>query len=1218
MAAGLKVTYGCREELILIDAFRYLFHDNRGDSMGKRLVLSCMLLVMLVGMVNIRAEAKASDTPKKDYANIVLFAHFSGENAQEDAAFFANKENRDKIISYYNGSHGRSMTNYLKTVSYGKFQIHNIFPQDDGEKITSYGLSMSEKDAQSSNIDSRIIEEIINSIPGIKDQTIDYDNDGIIDNLTVVMKGTPPSGSTSSVPTLVSHKSDFPDSNVKWSKKGIGTYNMLSTDKILDQESGVIIHEFLHSLGYPDLYRGNIKDPNETCEEPVFIWDIMASATYRVAYPLAYLRMKYTNWLDIETVTESKSLTLDTQNKADGNQAYILKSPLNEHELFVVEYRKAGERYTADNQYNNDSLDTALRDDSYSGVIVYRVNTTVTGLSNYYGQTGVYVFRPQKGQNGYVEGNERETVMKAALSDKASKENKRTSIGHEDLSKKLTDGALTFSNGTNSGIVINNVKRQGDQMTLDVSIPEASDFDLWKDTGFANSNSSGSNKSTAITTCDGVQYLITYNPVTSNSGNFQLYVYKEKGWIALGDVISVNSTLVDNKIFSYNSELYLAYLTTEQKIYIKKCSKNGGWTNILSIDNVSGSDFDIKETTNGIYTTYLLNGNKAILGKVENDKCIQVGEYYVIETPFLGQPQLCELNGKIYVSVRDVSENSVIKIFRYDSNSIFTRVDENSLFGSTYDIAALDGKLYVSRGPKLNITSYNGKEWKIGKDSDISAYEPTMIITQGNLYLLVSDPNVGSGSSADIDERDNTKVYQYDIDNDEYIQEGIDVDSPGRNLSLTSSENKLFISYVRSLDNKIVVKTKNTANELLSLTIVPPKKTSYFKGDETDLSGISVTANYSRGSRELASGTYKITGFDTKTTGDKIATVTYGGKQGIFPYEVVNRHQHQFTDWKEIESVCENGIYRQRICTSCGFKETDGVNETNHDWEQEAVFEQNVTCTQDGSKSIHCKKCGATKNSIIVYALGHKFGNYVSDKNGTCIKDGTKTAKCERCNEKVTITDPGSKTAHNYKTTVNKATVSQNGSIVTACSACKVKKSSTVIYYPKTIALSGVKYTYNGKQRTPSVIVKDSKGGVIGASNYMVYYPGGRKAPGQYTVNITFRGNYSGTVQKSYQIIPKGTNLSKLSAGRKKLTVKWKKQTKEISGYQIQYSLKKNFKSGTKAVNVSKKKTSAKISKLKSKKKYYVRIRTYKTVKINGKSKKLYSGWSKSKVVKVK
>ena len=99
---------------------------------------------------------------------------------------------------------------------------------------------------------------------------------------------------------------------------------------------------------------------------------------------------------------------------------------------------------------------------------------------------------------------------------------------------------------------------------------------------------------------------------------------------------------------------------------------------------------------------------------------------------------------------------------------------------------------------------------------------------------------------------------------------------------------------------------------------------------------------------------------------------------------------------------------------------------------------------------------------------------------------------------------------------------------------------------------------------------------------------------------------------------PKGTNFTKISGGRKKITVKWKKLKSEISGYEIQCSLKKNFKSAVKKKTAGKTKTSVNISKLKSKKKYYVRIRTYKVVKVNGKSKKIYSRWSKSKNVKVK
>ena len=96
----------------------------------------------------------------------------------------------------------------------------------------------------------------------------------------------------------------------------------------------------------------------------------------------------------------------------------------------------------------------------------------------------------------------------------------------------------------------------------------------------------------------------------------------------------------------------------------------------------------------------------------------------------------------------------------------------------------------------------------------------------------------------------------------------------------------------------------------------------------------------------------------------------------------------------------------------------------------------------------------------------------------------------------------------------------------------------------------------------------------------------------------------------------KNTSISKLKAGKKSITISWKKLTaKDIKGYEIQYSTDKAFKKDVKTVNIGKtKRTSKTIKKLTSKKKYYVRIRTYK--KSGG--EKIYSKWSKSKSVKVK
>ena len=210
---------------------------------------------------------------------------------------------------------------------------------------------------------------------------------------------------------------------------------------------------------------------------------------------------------------------------------------------------------------------------------------------------------------------------------------------------------------------------------------------------------------------------------------------------------------------------------------------------------------------------------------------------------------------------------------------------------------------------------------------------------------------------------------------------------------------------------------------------------------------------------------------------------------------------------------------------------------------------------------------------------------------------------------------------HSENTTskvTKKAQPGKNGTTTYTCTVCGQKAKTATIYAPKTFMLSKSAYTYDGKAKKPSVTVKDAKGNKIAASNYTVTYAKGRKAIGSYAVTIKFKGSkYEGSKKVTFKINPKGTSVSKVSSPKKQqLKVTWKKQTKETTGYQIQYSTDKNFKSGNKTVTIKKNKTtSTTISKLKSKNKYYVRIRTYKTV---GKTK-YYSDWKAySKSIKVK
>ena len=204
---------------------------------------------------------------------------------------------------------------------------------------------------------------------------------------------------------------------------------------------------------------------------------------------------------------------------------------------------------------------------------------------------------------------------------------------------------------------------------------------------------------------------------------------------------------------------------------------------------------------------------------------------------------------------------------------------------------------------------------------------------------------------------------------------------------------------------------------------------------------------------------------------------------------------------------------------------------------------------------------------------------------------------------------------HSYDSgkVIKKATKKASGSIVYTCKNCGATKSSAINKIG-TVKLSSASYVYNGKVKAPSIIVKDSKGNKISSSYYSVSTPSGRKKVGKYTYKITFKSRYSGSYSLSFSIKPKSTSITSLTRGKRKFTVKWAKKSTQVTGYQIQYSTVKSFKNAKKITISDYKKTSKTISGLKSGKKYYVRIRTYKTVK----GTKYYSSWSSVKRVTTK
>lgn len=162
---------------------------------------------------------------------------------------------------------------------------------------------------------------------------------------------------------------------------------------------------------------------------------------------------------------------------------------------------------------------------------------------------------------------------------------------------------------------------------------------------------------------------------------------------------------------------------------------------------------------------------------------------------------------------------------------------------------------------------------------------------------------------------------------------------------------------------------------------------------------------------------------------------------------------------------------------------------------------------------------------------------------------------------------------------------------------------------PKT-DLSGAKITaddqeYTGKTIQPKLTVTVGGKALSANTDYTAVFSNNKNI-GKAAVTITGAGNYTGTASGTFNIIPKKVTSPKLKAGKKQLTLTWK-AGKGIDGYEIEYGLKKTFK-GSKLVTVKGAKSDEyEIKKLKAKKTYYVRIRTFKKVK----GKKYYSAWSK-------
>ena len=328
-------------------------------------------------------------------------------------------------------------------------------------------------------------------------------------------------------------------------------------------------------------------------------------------------------------------------------------------------------------------------------------------------------------------------------------------------------------------------------------------------------------------------------------------------------------------------------------------------------------------------------------------------------------------------------------------------------------------------------------------------------------------------------------------------------------------------------------------------------------------------------------------------------------------------HEHSWDAGKvTTEATCTTDGVKTYTCSVCKTTKTETIKATGHK-ETEIRNAVEATCQQEGYTGDKvCKTCGATlEKGTTIVKKDHSWDAGKVTTEATCTTDGVKTYTCSVC--KTTKTETIKATGHKMGEwkTVTAATTQKEGKQERTCTACDYKETKSIPKLPVKkgtfkVTPSKTAVTYNGKAQKPSVTVYAGNK-KLSSKYYTVSYRN-NTAVGTATITVTGKGNYQNYSGKTtFRINLQKTTLFALKSSRKgELQATWKK-TSGNTGYQIQYATNAKF-SGAKVKNTTR--TNYTIKGLKSKGRYYVRVRTYK--KVGGKY--WYSGWSNVRNIRIK
>ncbi|MCM1231880.1 MAG: hypothetical protein NC489_17310 [Ruminococcus flavefaciens] len=835
----IKIPFSNKDRLLgtdkkLFAAFRFL-----------SLALSAALVLCLLPRKFPEKVQAASGT--QEVANVVVFVKGNSEQDKAKDVFNAGS-NWSMIKQMYNtgtngvGGYNNSFSNYISVVTEGKVHVTNYFPQETGgsqvkvlEVPSGYlGEAIKHGDALVNAVIDALGDSLLNA------SAAKYDNvkSGVLDNLTIIIQD-PVNDSNSSSPS--SFKSSYSDSKTAGGLH-IGTYNVLYASFLVTDDGkdlahasrqGVIAHEFLHTLGLPDLYR-----LNGSSGDPVGRWDIMANAIPYPQYPLSYLRAKQ-GWISMKTITQSGTYTLTAVSESGDNKVFVLKTPLSDTEMICIEYRKKVDDYS----YFESAIPS-------SGLLLYRVDNKVEDLTNTRGKNYIYVYRPgvtDPEDATDKNSNDLNLLWDAALDGSLGK----GSYGSTDLSADFTQNTLYYSDGRNSGIRISDVKLSGNTATFTVTFAEYDSVDLWEKVGDSQGTDVSGEPCLYSDPDTGALYL-------AYAENNSLYVKRWSGsaWQQLGSAIPGAS---DPALAVCDGILYLS------------CANASNTIDYYKLNGTSFSKIAAYSDTYPMYSQFIVDGSELYSAYQSNNRFfiwdIKTGTLITnsLSGADYSQPTLVKLGDCFYMvcaESKGFSGNLGGHIKMYDTvkktwTTVYTL---SNSFTNQHQLVKQGQKLYAFAGyyvpggyqeNRAVFAEFDGNSWSSSSIPDmLSANTVSMDVIGSDVYLTYYD----TASHRTKVLKHNGSSYQlYDDTLGTSLSHVSTCNSAGTLYAVTKAENTNYLTVWKKTVSTTQTETPSVGQNPLELTLTPP---TGYEDSHIYVDGIEYEA-------KKASGSYSVTLPDT-------------------------------------------------------------------------------------------------------------------------------------------------------------------------------------------------------------------------------------------------------------------------------------------------------------------------------------------------------------------